>query len=124
VLIHRALSERVIGLAIEVYRTIGPGLLEAVYRECLCLELGRAGIPFGSEVIVPVFYKDRKIPLGFRADIIVDRSIIIEVKAVGSLLPVHEAQLLTYLRLSRIRIGLIMNFHADLLRDGLRRCVV
>jgi GxxExxY protein len=114
----------VIGLAIEVHRTIGPGLLESVYRECLCLELGEAGIPFANEVMVPVYYKDRNIPLGFRADIVVDHSIIIEVKAVASLLPVHEAQLLTYLRMSRIRVGLIMNFHANLLKDGLLRCIV
>ncbi len=123
-MIHQALSQRVIGLAIEVHRTIGPGLLESVYRECLCLELGEAGIPFANEVMVPVYYKDRNIPLGFRADIVVDHSIIIEVKAVASLLPVHEAQLLTYLRMSRIRVGLIMNFHANLLKDGLLRCIV
>ncbi len=123
-MIHQALSQRVIGLAIEVHRTIGPGLLESVYRECLCLELGEAGIPFANEVMVPVYYKDRNIPLGFRADIVVDHRIIIEVKAVASLLPVHEAQLLTYLRMSRIRVGLIMNFHANLLKDGLLRCIV
>jgi GxxExxY protein len=121
---HQALTERVIGLAIEVHRMVGLGLLESVYRECLCLELGQAGIRFESEVAVPVIYKERTIPLGFRADILVDGAVILEIKAVASLLPAHEAQLLTYLRMSRISVGLLMNFHAKLLKDGLARLVV
>ena len=121
---HRALTERVIGLAIEVHRTVGPGLLESLYRECLCLELEQAGIRFESEVAVAVVYKEAIIPLGFRADILVDGAIILEIKAVASLLPAHEAQLLTYLRMSGINVGLLMNFHAKLLKDGLLRFVV
>jgi GxxExxY protein len=121
---HRALTERVIGLAIEVHRTIGPGLLEAVYSKCLCLELAHAGTPFESQVTVPVIYKETTIPLGFRADILVDKAVILEIKAVAALLPAHEAQLLTYLRMSRISVGLLMNFHASLLKDGLLRLVV
>jgi GxxExxY protein len=121
---HRELTERVIGLAIEVHRIIGPGLLESVYTECLCLELKQAGIAFGSEVMVPVMYKSTAIPLGFRADILVANAVIIEIKAIASLVPAHEAQILTYLRMSQIRVGLLMNFHAVRLKDGLRRFIV
>ncbi len=121
---HRALSERIIGLAIDVHRSIGQGLLESVYTQCLCLELEQAGISFESQVTVPVVYKDTMIPLGFRADILVDGAIIIEIKAVATLLPAHEAPLLTYLRMSRISVGLLMNFHAHRLKDGLLRLVI
>jgi GxxExxY protein len=88
---QRALTERVIGLAIEVHRTIGPGLLESVYTECLGMELEQAGIPFVSQAPVPVIYKDRTIALGFRADILVDNAIILEIKAIAAVLPAHEA---------------------------------
>ena len=121
---QRALTERIIGLAIEVHRFVGPGLLESVYRECLCLELEQAGIRFETEVAVPVVYKGSTIPLGFRADILVHGVVMVEVKALASLLPAHEAQILTYLRMSGIRVGLLMNFHAKLLKDGLLRFVV
>jgi GxxExxY protein len=124
VLQQRALTERIIGLAIEVHRFVGPGLLESVYRECLCLELEQAGIRFETEVAVPVVYKGSTIPLGFRADILVHGVVMVEVKALASLLPAHEAQILTYLRMSGIRVGLLMNFHAKLLKDGLLRFVV
>jgi GxxExxY protein len=124
VLEHRALTERIIGLAIEVHRNVRAGLLESVYAECLCLELHQATIPFEREVMVPVVYKGIRIPLGFRADIVVDKVIILEIKTVAALLPVHEAQILTYLRMSQIRVGLLMNFHAIRLKDGLRRFIV
>ena len=124
VLKFRALTERVIGLAIEVHRMTGPGLLESFYTECLCAELEEAGIPFASEVPIAVVYKNRPIPIGFRADIVVDGSIILEIKAVTSLLPAHESQILTYLHTSGISVGLLMNFHAKLLKDGLMRYVV
>jgi GxxExxY protein len=88
---QRALTERVIGLAIEVHRTIGPGLLESVYTECLGMELEQAGIPFVGQAPVPVIYKDRTIALGFRADILVDNAIILEIKAIAAVLPAHEA---------------------------------
>jgi len=119
-----ALSNRVIGLAIEVHRTVGPGLLERVYQECLCLELTEAGIPFRREVMVPVLYKAHTIEMGLRADILVDDAILLEIKAVASIVPAHEAQILTYLRMSGIRVGFILNFHAHRLKDGLRRFVV
>ena len=121
---HRDLTERIIGLAIEVHRTAGPGLLESVYAECLCDELAEAGIPFQREVIVSVKYKAKTLPLGFRADIVVANAVILEVKAVAALLPTHDAQILNYLHMSQIRIGLLMNFHALRLKDGLRRFVV
>ena len=121
---RRALSDRVIGLAIEVHRQVGPGLLESVYAECLGLELADAGIPFQRQVMVPVVYKGVTIPIGFRADLLVDDAIIVEIKAVPALVAAHGAQLLTYLRMSGIRIGLLMNFHAPRLKDGLRRVIV
>lgn len=117
------LTERVIGLAIEVHRKTGPGLLESVYAACLCFELEQAGIPFSREVGVPVIYKGISMPVGFRADILVNEAVIIEIKALPALLPVHDAQLLTYLRMSGRPVGLLMNFHAARLKDGLRRFV-
>ena len=119
-----ALSNRVIGLAIEVHRTVGPHLLEHIYQECLCMELEDAGIPFQSEAIVPVYYKGRPIPRGLRSDIVVADAIIVEIKAVSAFVPAHEAQILTYLRMSGIRLGLLMNFHAPRLKDGLWRYIV
>jgi len=119
-----ALSNRLIGPAIEVHRTSGPGLLESAYRTFLCLELEDANIPFQSEAAVPVYYKGRAVPLGLRADIVVAGSIIVEIKAVAAFVPAHEAQILTYLRMSGIRVGFLMNFHAPRLKDGLRRFVV
>ena len=119
-----ALSNRAIGLAIEVRKTIGPGLLEAVYRECLCLELAEAGIPYRSEVPIPVVYKGRVVPLGFRVDIPVDERMILEIETVSAITSVHRAQLLTYLRTSGVRVGLIVNFSAPRLKDGPMRCIV
>jgi GxxExxY protein len=121
---HQALTERIIGVAIEVHRTVGPGLLESVYAECVALELGYAGIRFETQVTVPVIYKGVTIRLGFRADVVVENAIILEIKAVAALLPAHGSQLLTYLRMSHLRIGLWMNFHAPRLKDGLRRFIV
>jgi GxxExxY protein len=99
-----------------------------VYQECLCLELREAGIAFESQVIMPVVYKGHTIPLAipmaFRADIVVADAVIIEVTAVAAFVPAHRAQLPTYLRMSKIRVGLLMNFHAPQLKDGLLRCVV
>ena len=121
---QRGLSERVIGAGIEVHRTLGAGLLESVYLACLALELELAGIPSRRQVALPVRYKGLAVPLGFRADLIAAETIMVEVKAVPAILPVHEAQLLTYLRLSGLRVGLLMNFHAPRLKDGLRRLVL
>ena len=123
-LLRGELTEEIIGLAIKLHRNVGPGLLESVYERCLCFEFQRAGIEFESQADVPIVYEGIAMDVGFRADIIVARELIIEIKAVDKLLPVHEAQLLTYLRMSRYRIGLLMNFNALRLKDGLRRFVM
>ena len=123
-LMAEQLTERVIGLAIEVHRHTGPGLLESVYDQCLCHELREAGIPFERQVAIPVIYKGVPIGDGFKADILVAKEVIVEIKAVTAILPVHEAQLHTYLSMSKIRVGLILNFHARRLADGIRRYVL
>jgi GxxExxY protein len=123
-LIAQELTERVIGLAIQVHRHTGPGLLESVYERCLCYELHAANIQFEHQVQVPIIYKGTTIEARFRSDIVVDRTLIVEIKGVESLLPMHNAQLLTYLRMSGLRIGLLLNFHAVRLKDGMRRFVV
>jgi GxxExxY protein len=118
------LTEQVIGLAITVHRHTGPGMLESVYEQCLCFELHNAGVPFERQVSLPVIYRGQEIGDGFRADIIVARAVIVEVKAVAAVLPQHEAQLRTYLRMSGLRVGLLMNFNEPRLVDGLRRFIV
>ena len=120
---HQALTDRIIAAAIEVHRHTGPGLLESVYGTFLCMELELAGIPAQRQVGIPVHYKGVTAPIGFRADILVAETVILEIKAVPTLLPAHEAQLQTYLRLSGITVGLLFNFHALRLKDGLRRFV-
>ena len=120
----REVTERVIGLAIEVHRLTGPGMLESVYEGCLCHELEQAGIVFQRQVGIPVTYKGVQFDEGFRADILVDWQPVIAIKAVANIVPAHDAQFLTCLRLSRPRLGLLFKFHARLLRDGLRRSVV
>ena len=117
-------SNRVIACAIEVHRYLGPGLLESAYEQCLAHELSLAGIPFKVQVPVPVTYKGIRLDCGFRIDLLVDDTLIVELKSVGALAPIHEAQLLTYMRLSGISIGLLMNFNVALLKDGLKRMVL
>jgi GxxExxY protein len=123
-LLASGLTERIISLAIEVHRHTGRGLLESVYEQCLYYELHQAGLAVERQVGIPVTYKGAQISEGFRADIVVERQVILEIKAVAAILPAHEAQLQTYLRMSGIRIGLILNFNTSRLIDGLRRFVV
>lgn len=118
------LTERVIGLAIAVHRSLGPGLLESAYEECFCLELREAGIQFARQMPLPVLYKGIRLDCGYRLDVVLDHDLIVEIKAVERLLPIHEAQILTYLRLSSIRTGLLINFNTVVLEDGLRRFVL
>ena len=118
------LSERVIGLAIDVHRALGPGLLESAYEECLCLELWQAEIAHARQVPLPIVYKGTRLDCGYRLDVVVDNALILEIKAVEQLLPIHEAQILTYLRLSRHKVGLIINFNTALLKNGVRRFVL
>ena len=118
------LSRTVIGLAIEVHRILGPGLLESVYERCLCHELTQNGVAFRRQVPVAVNYKGLILNCGYRLDIVVAEALIIEIKAVDKLLPIHGAQILTYLKLTGIQTGLLMNFHSIVLRDGLKRMVL
>lgn len=118
------LTRRIIGLAMRVHRRLGPGLLESVYHRCLCHELSEAGIPFGRQVALPIQYDGIELESGYLADIIVNGEIILELKSVERLSPLHEAQLLTYLRLSSCRIGLLINFNTVSLTDGIRRRVL
>jgi GxxExxY protein len=118
------LTERVIGLAIEVHRTLGPGLLESAYEECLCYELTQDRIDFQRQVPLPVTYKSVRLDCGYRLDVVVAKRLVLELKTVERLLPVHEAQLLTYLKLGQIRTGLLLNFHAPVLKQGLKRMVL
>lgn len=118
------LTQQVIGPAVAVHRGVGPGLLQSVYEQCLCFELREAGIPFARQVPVPVRYRGVELEEGFRADILVDRTVIVEVKSVAAIVLAHEAQLRTYLRMSGLRVGLLLNFNEPRLVDGLRRFVV
>jgi GxxExxY protein len=120
---HDPLTERIIGCAIEVHRTLGPGLLESAYVEALTVELAEAGLRFARQVPVPLTYKGRY--LGeYRLDLLVEDAVVVEVKAVERFDPVHEAQLLTYLRLTGKRVGLLINFNQRLLREGIKRRVL
>jgi GxxExxY protein len=118
------LTERVIGLAINVHRALGPGLLESAYEECLCFELREAGILFDRQLPLPIVYKGIRLDCGYRLDVVLERDLIVEIKSVERLLPIHEAQMLTYLRLSGIKTGLLVNFNSVLLKDGIRRFVL
>ncbi len=117
------LSQKVIGAAIEVHRALGPGLLESAYEVCLCLELTKAGVTFKRQVEMPVSYKGKRIDCGYRADLIIEGTLLVELKSVDRLLPIHQAQLLTYLKLSGIRTGLLINFNSKVLKDGIKRLV-
>lgn len=114
-------SHRVIGCAIEVHRALGPGLMERVYEECLCQELAQAGLRHERQRAVPVVYKGRTLDLDFRADVIVEDTLLLEIKAQRETLPLHEAQLLTYMKLTGIALGLLLNFNVSVLKDGVRR---
>jgi len=118
------LTDKVIGLAIEVHRALGPGLLESAYEACLCFELADKKIPHQRQVPLPVTYKSVKLEYGYRLDVVVDDQLVIELKTVDRLLPIHEAQLLTYMRLGGFSTGLLLNFNAPLLEDGLKRMVL
>ncbi len=118
------LSNRVIGLAIEVHRNLGPGLLESTYQFCLASELSNSGIAYILQAELPVVYKGQRIDCGYRVDILVESALILELKSVEKLLPIHQAQLLTYMKLSAIKTGLLINFNVPLLRDGIKRMVL
>ena len=123
-LIEADLTGEIIGAAISVHRELGPGLLESVYQACLCRELGLRQVPFRSQVELPVEYKGCHLDCGYRIDLIVDNRVLVELKSVERLSAIHESQLLTYLRLSRIRVGLLINFNVPILRKGVLRRVL
>jgi GxxExxY protein len=123
-MIRDPLTERVIGLAIEVHRTLGPGLLESVYDDCVCHELRTHGIEHQRQLALPVSYKGLRLEAGIRIDAVVERRLVLKLKAVDQVLPVHEAQLLTYMKLGNYGTGLLLNFHVALLKDGIKRMVL
>lgn len=118
------ISNKVIGCAIEVHRELGPGLLESTYEQCLAYELNRARIPFKLPVELPVEYKEFRLDCGYRIDLLVDDTLIVELKSVDQLVPIHEAQILTYMKLAGVSIGLLINFNVTVLKRGVRRFVL
>ncbi len=124
-LVHNAdLTHQIIGLAMRVHTRLGPGLLECVYERCLCYEFDRNALAYECQVELPLEYDGAQLPYGYRADTIVAHDVILEIKSVEQILPLHEAQLLTYLRLSVCRIGLLFNFNTVSLKNGIRRRVL
>ena len=115
------LTGKIIECGIEVHRALGPGLLESAYEECLAYELTEAGLEVKCQVTLPVSYKKVELDCGYRIDMLVEGQVILELKTVAKLIPIHEAQLLTYLKLSGIKIGLLMNFNVAYLKDGIKR---
>jgi GxxExxY protein len=117
------ITRRIIGAAIEVHKGVGPGLLESAYQACLAYEVRQCGLKVEEQVPLPVLYKDVKLDCGYRMDLVVEDSVIVEIKAVEQLCPIHEAQLLSYLRIAHKHVGLLINFHNRVLKDGLKRIV-
>ena len=118
------LTRKIIGAAIEVHRRLGPGLLESTYETCLSYELHLAGLKFQRQIPVPVVYRDIKLDTGYRIDMIVEDEVILEIKSVAHLLPVHEAQLLSYLKHNGGGRGLLINFNVKLLKNGIKRLII
>ncbi len=118
------ITEQVIGAAIEVHKSLGPGLLESAYEECLCHELKLRNVRFERQKPLPVEYKGTRLDCGYRLDLLVENAVVIEIKAIESIEPIHEAQLLTYLRLGGWKLGLLINFNVPVLKDGIRRRIL
>ncbi len=121
---YKELTDRIIASAIEVHRNLGPGLLESGYEECFCHELYTQNIPFERQKPLPLEYKGVKLDCGYRMDIVVKNTVIVELKCVNKITSVHEAQTLTYLRLAHIKVGLIINFYTNVLKNGIKRLVL
>jgi GxxExxY protein len=117
------LSNKIIGAAIEVHKAIGPGLLESAYEECLCHELNLRGVSYERQKPLPLEFKGRKLDCTYRLDVVVEKQVILELKSCERIEPIHEAQLLTYLKLSGLHLGLILNFNLVVMRDGIKRIV-
>ncbi|MHC5054823.1 MAG: GxxExxY protein [Planctomycetota bacterium] len=116
-----SVTEKIIGGAIRVHRALGPGLLESTYEACLAYELSKAGLSFRSQVPMPVVYGEVKLDCGYRLDLLVEEAVIVEMKSVEKLLPIHEAQLLLYLKIAGLRCGLLLNFNVKMMKSGIRR---
>jgi GxxExxY protein len=117
-------TEAIIGAAIEVHKHLGPGLLESAYEECLCHELNLRNIQFQRQIPLPVVYKGKKLDCGYRIDLLVKNEVVVELKAIDSILPIHEAQALTYMRLGSWKVGLIINFNVPIVVKGIKRLVL
>jgi GxxExxY protein len=117
------ISKVIVDCCYKIHTRLGPGLLESVYLEILIYELKKLGLKCEKEVGIPVHYEDIKLDLGFRADVIVENLVIVELKAVEKIMPVHKKQLMTYLRLTRMKLGLLVNFNVNLIKDGIERVV-
>ncbi|MDA8100509.1 MAG: GxxExxY protein [Nitrospiraceae bacterium] len=120
---HEELTAKLISAAIEVHRQLGPGLLESAYEECYCHELGLRDIKIERQKPLSLEYKGVNLDCGYRMDVVADQRVVVEIKCVDAILPIHEAQLLTYLKLSRLKVGLIINFHSRFTKDGIKRLV-
>ena len=121
--VENVLTDQIIGCAIEVHRHLGPGLLESVYEECLCYELSQLGLRFERQVHLPVTYKGIKLECGHKLDLVVEDSVVVELKSIEDITPLHQAQLLTYLKTSNKKVGLLINFNVQFLKNGLKRVV-
>jgi GxxExxY protein len=115
------LTEKIIGCAIEVHKRLGPGLLESAYEECLSYELKSVGLKVDRQIAIPVIYKEIKLDCGYRIDILVEKTVIIELKSIEAFAPVHEAQILTYMKFADKNVGLLINFNVTLLKNGIKR---
>lgn len=120
---HNEITGTIIGAAIEVHRALGPGLLESAYEACLAYEIVQRGLYVESQKPLPLVYKEVYLDCGYRLDLLVENTVIVEIKSVDSLAPIHTAQLLSYLKLSNLRVGLLFNFNVEILKDGMRRIV-
>jgi len=118
------ITERIIGAAIEVHKALGPGLMESAYEECLCRELALRGIGVERQLPLPVEYKGVRLDCSYRLDLLVEQSVVVEIKSLSSIEPIHEAQLLTYLKLGGWKLGMLINFNVPALKDGIRRRIL
>jgi len=121
---HEDLTEKLIAAAIEVHRQLGPGLLESAYEECYCHELKLRDVSLERQKSLPLEYKGIKLDCGYRMDVVADKKAVVEIKCVEKILPIHEAQLLTYLKLSGLKVGLVLNFHSPFMKEGIKRLVL
>jgi GxxExxY protein len=118
------ITHEIIAAAIEVHKILGPGLLESAYKICLLLELEERGLHYKKELVVPIAYKNKQVDCGFRMDVLVENKVVVELKSIEHILPIHKAQVLTYLRLFKKQVGLLINFNVPILKQGICRCVL